>query len=72
MAYGRKLDPNPIPGNLSVADLVDDYFLAYNAARLREACRLFTTKMLGSTSPLVSHCRAPSHQPAWVTPPWCP
>lgn len=46
MAYGRKLDPNPIPGNLSVADLVDDYFLAYNAARLREACRLFTTKML--------------------------
>jgi deoxyhypusine synthase len=46
MAYGRKLDPNPIPGNLTVADLVDDYFLAYNAARLREACRLFVSKML--------------------------
>lgn len=46
MAYGRKLDPNPIPGDLAVADLVDDYFLAYNAARLREACRLFVTKML--------------------------
>lgn len=46
MAYGRKLDPDPIPNHLTVADLVDDYFLAYNAARLREACRLFVTKML--------------------------
>jgi deoxyhypusine synthase len=29
-----------------LADLVDEAFLAYNAARLREACQLFTKKML--------------------------
>jgi deoxyhypusine synthase len=29
-----------------VADLIDESFLAYNAARLREACQLFTKKML--------------------------
>ena len=46
MTYGRKLDPQPISTNLNVVDLVDDYFLAYNAARLREACRLFVNKML--------------------------
>ena len=46
MSYGRKLDPQPISTHLNVTDLVDDYFLAYNAARLREACRLFVTKML--------------------------
>ncbi len=46
MSYGRKLDPEPMPNTLSVADLVDHYFLAYNAARLREACRLFVSKML--------------------------
>ena len=46
MTYGRKLDPRPISTNLNVVDLVDDYFLAYNAARLREACRLFVNKML--------------------------
>ena len=29
-----------------LADLVDESFMAYNAARLREACRLFSNKML--------------------------
>src|SRR5262245_61097799 len=43
---GRKIDPAPISTNISVADLVDESFLAYNAARLREACQLFTQKML--------------------------
>lgn len=43
---GRRIDPTPISAKTSVADLVDDTFLAYNAARLREACRLFTLKML--------------------------
>jgi deoxyhypusine synthase len=45
---GRKLDPKPISKNLGVKDLVDDFFLAYNAARLREACRIFSGKMLES------------------------
>jgi deoxyhypusine synthase len=31
---------------MSVADLVDSAFLAYNAARLREACQLFVQRML--------------------------
>ncbi|HEX8351300.1 MAG TPA: deoxyhypusine synthase [Pyrinomonadaceae bacterium] len=43
---GRRIDPRPIEGGETVADLVDETFLAYNAARLREACRLFTLKML--------------------------
>ena len=43
---GRRIDPAPITGKLSVADLIDESFLAYNAARLREACQLFTKKML--------------------------
>lgn len=45
---GRRIDPRPITGNTTVADLVDDAFMAYNAARLREACLLFTEKMLGA------------------------
>src|ERR1700754_5099141 len=44
---GRRIDPSPIVKNSTVADLVDNSFLAYNAARLREACHLFTKKMLG-------------------------
>ena len=43
---GRKIDPQPISPGVNVADLVDGAFLAYNAARLREACQLYTTKML--------------------------
>ena len=43
---GRRIDPSPITPNTSLPDLVDESFLAYNAARLREACQLFTQKML--------------------------
>ena len=43
---GRRIDPRAITGGEAVADLIDETFLAYNAARLREACRLFTQKML--------------------------
>ncbi len=43
---GRRIDPAPITGKTKVADLVDNAFIAYNAARLREACQLFTRKML--------------------------
>ena len=43
---GRSIDPKPITGDDKLADLVDNTFLAYNAARLREACWLFTKKML--------------------------
>ena len=43
---GKRIDPAPIEKNVAVADLIDEAFLAYNAARLREACHLFTKKML--------------------------
>jgi deoxyhypusine synthase len=43
---GRRIDPAPITSTTTVADLVDGAFIAYNGARLREACQLFTTKML--------------------------
>jgi deoxyhypusine synthase len=43
---GRRIDPTPITANTTIAELVDESFRAYNGARLREACQLFTTKML--------------------------
>jgi len=43
---GRRIDPAPITETTTLANLVDESFLAYNAARLREACHLFTQKML--------------------------
>ena len=43
---GRRIDPKPITRVTKLTDLVDGAFLAYNAARLREACWLFTQKML--------------------------
>ena len=43
---GERIDPRPIDGRETAADLIDSSFLAYNAARLREACQLFTQKML--------------------------
>jgi len=45
---GDRIDPRRIDGSERVADLIDGTFLAYNAARLREACQLFTQKMLDS------------------------
>ena len=43
---GKKIDPAPITPQTTITELVDEAFLAYNAARLREACQLFTQKML--------------------------
>jgi deoxyhypusine synthase len=43
---GRLIEPRRIAAGMSVVDLVDGTFQAYNAARLREACHLLTRKML--------------------------
>ena len=43
---GERIEPTPIDGRETTADLIDNAFLAYNAARLREACQLFNRKML--------------------------
>jgi deoxyhypusine synthase len=45
---GQRIDPRRIDGKESVVDLIDGTFLAYNAARLREAAQLFAGKMLES------------------------
>ncbi len=43
---GKRIDPNGITGEETVANLVDDAFLAYNGGRLREGCQLFVRQML--------------------------
>jgi deoxyhypusine synthase len=44
--HGTRIAPKGIRPGMAVADLVDQAFLAYNAARLAEAARLLTRKML--------------------------
>ncbi|MBI3771043.1 MAG: deoxyhypusine synthase [Deltaproteobacteria bacterium] len=41
-----KIDPLPITATMTLRDLVEGTFLAYNGARLREACQLFSAQML--------------------------
>src|SRR5690349_24825896 len=41
---GRRIDPQPIGASTKLVDLVDNTFVAYNAARLREACQLFRSE----------------------------
>ena len=43
---GQRIDPRRIDGKETVAELIEGTYLAYNAARLREACQLYTEKML--------------------------
>ena len=43
---GKRILPKPITGNETLEDLIDNTFLAYNGARLQEACCLFVEKML--------------------------
>jgi deoxyhypusine synthase len=43
---GKRILSPPITGKENLSTLVDDVFLAYNAARLREGCHLFTERML--------------------------
>ncbi len=43
---GKRILPAGITGRESVGTLVEETFLAYNAARLHEGCRLMTEKML--------------------------
>ncbi len=45
---GQRIDPKATTGKESIADLIDNAFLAYNAGRLREGCQLFTQRMLES------------------------
>jgi deoxyhypusine synthase len=51
LAGGRIL-PSPVRGDMTAAVLVDGAFSAYNAARLREAARLLTARMLAPETTL--------------------
>src|SRR5215471_13978999 len=42
----RRIDPPKLTGQTPLPRLLDEVFLSYNAGRLREACRLYATKML--------------------------
>ncbi|HTU92420.1 MAG TPA: deoxyhypusine synthase [Gemmataceae bacterium] len=42
----RRIDPPKLTGQTPLPRVLDEVFLSYNAGRLREACRLFATKML--------------------------
>jgi deoxyhypusine synthase len=43
---GAPIEPHPVRGDMTAAELIDTAFMAYNGRRLREACRLFAEKML--------------------------
>ncbi|MGD0698212.1 MAG: deoxyhypusine synthase [Terriglobia bacterium] len=43
---GKRILPKNLTGKEKLPDIVDDVFLAYNSARLKEGCKLFTERML--------------------------
>lgn len=43
---GARIQPRPVTGDMTAADLIDASFLAYNAGRLQQAARLFVDKCL--------------------------
>jgi deoxyhypusine synthase len=42
----KRIDPPPLTGQTPLTQAIDECFLSYNAGRLREACRVYATKML--------------------------
>ncbi len=45
---GQRILPRNLTGKEKLTQLVDEVFLAYNSARLKEGCQLFVEKMLGA------------------------
>ncbi|MBE9049721.1 deoxyhypusine synthase [Nostocales cyanobacterium LEGE 11386] len=43
---GQKISPIPMSTDIGVVDLIDNYFTAYNSARLREICQLLSRDVL--------------------------
>lgn len=43
---GKRIFPDALTGKEKTVDLIEKSFLAFNAARMREACRLYAEKML--------------------------
>src|SRR6266571_1418045 len=45
---GQRIMPKNLTGKEKLVEMVDETFLAYNSARLREGCQLFADKMLAA------------------------
>src|SRR5438132_14154381 len=45
---GKRIMPKNLTGKEKLHEVVDETFLAYNSARLKEGCQLFTDKMLAA------------------------
>jgi len=43
---GKRILPKNLTGKEKLTDIVDEVFLAYNSARLKEGCKLFVERML--------------------------
>ncbi|MEI6567143.1 MAG: deoxyhypusine synthase family protein, partial [Verrucomicrobiota bacterium] len=43
---GKRIMPKNITGKEKLSYLIDEVFLAYNSARLKEACQLFSNRIL--------------------------
>ncbi|MBI4026692.1 MAG: hypothetical protein HY360_17040, partial [Verrucomicrobia bacterium] len=61
---GKRILPKPITGKEKLPDLIDNVFLAYNAARLHEACDLFSTRMLAGQTTTIGVSVAGALTPA--------
>ncbi|NUN94524.1 MAG: deoxyhypusine synthase [Verrucomicrobiae bacterium] len=61
---GKRILPKPITGREAIPDLIDRAFLAYNGARLHEACHLFTNRMLADQETTIGMSLAGALTPA--------
>src|SRR5207302_11076625 len=43
---GKRIQPKNLTGKEKLTYIIDEVFLAYNSARLKEACQLFADRML--------------------------
>src|SRR6266436_4399754 len=43
---GKRIMPRNLTGREKLSYVIDEVFLAYNSARLKETCQLFANKML--------------------------
>src|ERR1051326_8826012 len=43
---GQRIQPRNLTGKEQLTYIIDEVFLAYNSARLKEACQLFADRML--------------------------
>src|SRR5450631_2605038 len=46
----KRIDPPALTGSAPLTQIVEEAFLSYNSGRMREACKLFTSKMLADNA----------------------